>query len=342
MNLYQMNEGIRGLSNLGNTCYMNSILQCLGHLKVFHPLEKEFSKECRRYAGRESFRLMSEWNGLVNELWSEGSSSVTPQRFLDQFIREIQLSGKCFNGFHQNDIDEFLIFLMEFLHNSIKKKVNITVNGAPKNKTDDIAIQSINVWKSTFKDDYSYLIKKFYSQYLMVTSCSECDYITTNHDPVMVMAIPIPKEDSTLIHCLDEYTKIDKLDCDNSWKCDKCLKLISPDRKIMLWNSADVLTILLKRYDNRLLKNDARIKFDEVLDVSKYSINYENKSSVYSLSGISVQSGGLNGGHYYAACKNIRDNKWYLYDDGNVIECSLERVLNENPYCLFYERVGHA
>ena len=122
MNLYQMSGGKRGLSNLGNTCYMNSILQCLGHLKVFHPLEKEFSNECQRYAGRESFRLMSEWNDLVNELWSEGSNAVVPQRFLDGFIREIKQSNKSFNGFHQNDIDEFLIFLMEFLHNSIKKK----------------------------------------------------------------------------------------------------------------------------------------------------------------------------------------------------------------------------
>ena len=78
-------------------------------------------------------------------------------------------------------------------------------------------------------------------------------------------------------------------------KCDKCSKLISPDRKIMLWNSAEVLTILLKRYDNRLRKNNARIKFDELLDISKYNINYQSNSNLYRLSGISIQSGSLHG-----------------------------------------------
>jgi len=332
-------SGKRGLSNLGNTCYMNSILQCLSHLKVFNPNEDELIKECKKYRERESYVLMNEWNNLVSQLWEEDSSPVNPNLFLRNFLSELKNQDKFFYGFHQNDIDEFLSILMEFLHNSVKKKVNITINGKPKNKTDEIAIESIHVWKRTFKDDYSYVIKKFYSQYLMVTSCSECDYITTNHDPVMVLTVPIPKEDTTLVQCLNDYTKIDKLDCDNSWRCDKCSKLISPDRKIMLWNTSDVVTILLKRYDNQLQKNNAKIKFNEILDLSKYTINYENKSCIYSLSCISIQSGSLHGGHYYAACRNNRDGKWYLYDDANVSECSLERVMNENPYCLFYERI---
>ena len=227
-------SGKKGLSNLGNTCYMNSILQCLSHLQVFHPTNEVLLKECQKYQGKESFKLMNEWNELVNELWSDDCNTVNPREFLKCFLLEVRQKDKYFHGFHQNDIDEFLTILMEFLHNSLKKRVNITVNGIPKNKTDEIAIDSIKVWKQTFKDDYSYMIKKFYSQYLMVTSCSECDYITTNHDPVMVLTLPIPQNDSTLVQCLDDYTKIDKLDCDNSWKCDKCSKLISPDRKIML------------------------------------------------------------------------------------------------------------
>ena len=334
-----MSGGKNGLSNLGNTCYMNSIIQCLSHLQVFHPNNEALLKECQKYEGRESFRLMDEWNRLVDDLWSNHGNTVNPHRFLKCFLLEVGRKDKSFNGFHQNDIDEFLSILMEFLHNSLKKKVNITVRGEPKNKTDEIAIDSIKVWKQTFKDDYSYVIQKFYSQYLTVTSCTECDYITSNHEPVMVLTISIPQNDATLVQCLDAYTKVDKLDCDNSWKCDKCHKLISPDRKIMLWNCADVLTILLKRYDNRLQKINTRISFDEILDMSNYNINYENKSSLYRLTGISIQTGGLNGGHYYAACKNIRDNNWYIYDDGNVSQCSLERVFNENPYCLFYERI---
>ena len=39
--------------------------------------------------------------------------------------------------------------------------------------------------------------------------------------------------------------------------------------------------------------------------------------------------------HYYARCKNLKNNKWYLLNDSSVQECSLSDVLNESPYCFF-------
>mgnify|MGYP002026229272 CR=1 FL=1 len=58
----------------------------------------------------------------------------------------------------------------------------------------------------------------------------------------------------------------------------------------------------------------------------------------YQLFGICIHSGGLHGGHYYAMCKNIQTNEWNKHNDTSVSSVSIQEVLNENPYCLFYVR----
>ena len=98
-----------------------------------------------------------------------------------------------------------------------------------------------------FKNDYSYIIEKFYSQLLTITSCSKCDYVTTTFDPSMVISIEIPDSSNSLYDCLDSYTKNCKLDCNNSWKCDKCKNLVEPITKTILWKQSPVLILLLKK-----------------------------------------------------------------------------------------------
>ena len=335
-----MNSGNKGFHNLGNMCYMNSALQCLSHLLEFHPKNDVFMNDCLKYQGKKDFELMNQWIQLQMNIWDNSfNSSINTQNFLKSFISHCREKDKIFYNFHQNDVDEFLTLLMELLHESIKKKVKITVNGTARTQLDKIAYKSIEGWKRFFEDDYSYIIKKFYSQLLTVTSCTQCDYVTTNHDPIMVLSLEIPKSDTvTLKDCLDTYTAIEKLDCDNSWKCDKCKCNVEPERKIMLWESSDVLIILLKRFkDGR--KNDVYIEFPISLSMGDYTINYSDNSSEYTLSGMCIQSGNLNGGHYYAICKNNLDNSWRIYNDSNVSEISESDVLKQFPYCLFYRRV---
>ena len=77
-----------------------------------------------------------------------------------------------------------------------------------------------------------------------------------------------------------------------------------------------------------------------VLNMENYCLSSKRSknSTIYNLSGICVHSGGLNGGHYYALCKDHKNNQWLKLNDSNVSISSLEEVLNENAYCLFYTR----
>ncbi len=74
--------------------------------------------------------------------------------------------------------------------------------------------------------------------------------------------------------------------------------------------------------------------------MNPYCFNYKNESLNYELNSLCIHSGSLNGGHYYAYCKNYKDNQWRQYNDTRVSN-SLEEseILNQKPYCLFYKRI---
>jgi len=329
-----MNAGNKGLANLGNTCYMNSAIQCLSHLLEFHPKNDNFLNE-----NKNNDDIYGAWLQLQLELWSNDEGGpIVPKPFLQRFINECQEKDICFYNFDQNDTEEFINIFMDLLHQSIKKKIKITIEGTVKTEIDKLAVKAVKSWQTFFQDDYSYIIQKFYSQLLSITSCGECDYVTVNFDPSMTLSLEIPKDASSLYDCLDSYTKKVTLDCDNSWRCDKCKDFVEPEKKIMLWKSSDTFIILLKRYSQRR-KNDNFIEFPVELDMSSYSLNYDNKGTLYKLSGICIQSGSLGGGHYYAMCRNELDGKWRQYNDTNVSEVDESELLKQKPYCLFYRRL---
>lgn len=329
-----MNAGNKGLANLGNTCYMNSAIQCLSHLLEFHPKNDNYTNQ-----NKNNNDIYTEWLKLQIELWSNSESDpIIPREFIQQFRKECIETDKEFYNFHQNDTEEFIEFFMDLLHRSMKRRVQFTFKGEVKTQLDKLAIQSSKSWSQFFKDDYSYIIKKFYSQLLSITSCTECDYITVNFDPSMTLSLEIPKDAKSLYDCLDSYTKKVILDCDNSWKCDKCNQLVEPEKKMMIWKSSDTFIILLKRYSNRR-KNDNFIEFPLQLDISSYSLNYDNLGNLYKLSGICIQSGSLGGGHYYAMCYNELDKTWRQYNDTHVSEVDESELLKQKPYCLFYRRL---
>ena len=179
-----------------------------------------------------------------------------------------------------------------------------------------------------------------YSQLLLVTQCPLCNYTTYNHDPMTVIQLSITNQTHSLKDCFTEYCSIETPDSNNQWKCDSCHQMTQPKKKTNFWKLSDVIVILLKRYTRNGTKINKHIDFPEILDMYPYSPNYHNQELYYKLSGICIQSGSMNGGHYYAICKNDLDNKWHIYDDNVVSPIDFKEACKKNPYCLFYKRNG--
>ena len=332
-----INAGNKGLANLGNTCYMNSALQCLSHLIVFHPNNEKFFNECKR-ADKDS--LLYEWFQFQRSMWSNNDKDmINPIDLLRRFQKLCLEKDLYFSNFMQNDIDEFLVLFLDLLHQGVGRKVEMSFNTKVIDEADKINLKSNQTWQRFYEKDYSYIVENFYSQLLGITSCTDCEYYTTNHDPIQVLSLEIPKDSHSLNCCFNEYMKKYRLDSENTWQCDACKNHVRPFKQTRLWKTSDVLFILLKRY-NKNQKIDKYLEYPLILDLKDYNINYsKNKSNQYSLNGMAIHSGGLGGGHYYAVCKNYLDDHWYEYNDSHVSRVTKEKLMKYSPYLLVYRRL---
>jgi len=317
---------------------MNSSLQCLLHLPILSSDNKDLALDITKKSNRSDFELMKEWIRLYQKMWNDDEETVVDTRpIFMEFLRRCQKEKVYFESFAQNDAQEFITLLIDFLHQSIKRKVRIEISGKPETEYDRIKIESIHSWKRFFESNYSYIINNFYSRMISFTSCPECKYVTKNHEPISTITLTLEEEYKTLYDCLDEFTSETALDSDNSWKCDNCNQSVCPHKKVTFWDLSSVLIFTVKQF-RQGKKINHHIDFPEYLKMGNYCMNLQKDRLNYRLCGICIHSGSLNGGHYYAMCKNDKTNEWNIHNDSSVSSTTIETVLKETPYCLFYTR----
>ncbi|KAL0225406.1 hypothetical protein RCL1_003318 [Eukaryota sp. TZLM3-RCL] len=145
----------------------------------------------------------------------------------------------------------------------------------------------------------------------------------------------------TLNDCLDLFTSSEILDEHNKWYCPACKDFQRATKKIELYSVPDILIIHLKRfkYDSFFRdKIDVFIDYPvQGLNLEPYVINSQGKSCIYDLFAVSIQVGGLGGGHYYSYAFNSAGNAWYEFDDSRVSPLNGSPV-TRNAYVLFYKR----
>lgn len=340
ISLYK-NNGLCGLKNLGNTCYMNSAIQCMSNTLVLtnYFLSDKYLEDIDK--SKIESGLVLEWRRLIEVLWNN-DCIISPKSFTKKVLL---LSKKLnysvvFGNYLQNDVQEFLLFMINTLHDALSSEVIIKISGKVLTEVDKLALEAMKAWKEYFKNSYSVIIDLFYSQHCSIIRCPDCTNVSIVYNPVCYYTLPIPNNAKTLYDCLNKYTENEILNNDNLWMCDKCNEKKKANKKILLWSTPKILIICLKRF-NSFSKIDKYIDFPlENLDLKDYCIGYDKNTSKYNLYGICNHSGNLNGGHYYAYCKNLNSN-WYMYNDTKVIKIdNKSNVVTKNAYCLFYKKVA--
>lgn len=328
-------KGLCGLINYGNTCYLNSAIQCLMATDVLTQffLDNKFDKP--------NNIMTHEWSKLVEGFYEE-NCTISPLSFYKRFIQLSVKKNLDFRVSSQNDVQEFLIFLIDQFHEEIKKKVIITISGKIINDNDKLAFQAMKEWRNFFKDNYSKIIDIFYGQLVSQISIMKNNKLhleSTTYSPICFFSLPIPdNETCNIFDCFDLFTKDNILENDSQWKCDKTNKYYDGVQNVKVWKFPDILIINFKRFDNYGRKINKLIDFPIYnLDLNKYCIGYHKYKSKFELYGICNHVGNLNFGHYYAYCKN--GNNWYNFNDDSISMIDEDKIVNNNAYCLFYKKI---
>jgi ubiquitin carboxyl-terminal hydrolase 8 len=286
--------------------------------------------------------LILEWDNLRKILWNN-NCIVSPTKFIKTIQKVAELKNmETFIGYSQNDLSEFLLFLIDCFHNSISREINMNISGNPENQTDELAIKCFEMIKEMYSKEYSEIWNMFYGIHVSQLVCLKTDKILQQKpEPYFIIDLPIPQDNKnpSLIDCFELYVEGEILEGDNAWYCEDIKEKIDIKKNIVFWSFPNILVIDLKRFKSNNEKNKILVNFTtEDLDLSKYIVGYKKNTFVYELYGICNHYGSVYGGHYTSFVKNS-NGKWYYFNDTQVSEVGQQNsIITPNAYVLFYKK----
>ena len=146
----------------------------------------------------------------------------------------------------------------------------------------------------------------------------------------------------TIYDSFDCFNQKEILEGDNMWYCNKCKQHNIAVKKIEIYRTPLYLIIQLKRFKHRnsflssILgnKNETFVEYKEVLNIKDFVVGPDKDKSIYNLYGVIIHKKFMNGGHYYAYCKNR--GIWITFDDQQLSYC--HNPIDKDAYLLFYKR----
>ena len=205
-----------------------------------------------------------------------------------------------------------------------------------------------NIYNYYNNNEKSLIVDLFFGYNEVTYKCLDCNKIYYNYEIFKYIVFPLEeilniinkeKQDSendiiSIDDCFDIYFSKEEFTKEKTYFCNNCKTSTKCKSNYKIYQSSDILIIILKG------DKDIELDFSERINVSQYILNDNNSNCLYDLYGVSMST--YQSERFIATCKDSIDGKWYKYEDKNIneiLDFKNEVLKCENPYILFYKRV---
>ena len=339
-------NGRVGLANLGQTCYLNAVMQSIRYCpEVANYFINDKHKQHLKM-DRISAPVVVEMADVVKGMWTADvrfRASMAPRGFINSITRASRDRDFSILSGGQADSGEFLQFLLESLHYGVARSVQMDVVGLAKSKLDELHIKSLESWRQFHQKEYSPIIENFYGQTLCTVTCSRCSNKTTTFEPWAMLKVPVPKDSQTINDCITEFLEPEQIP---DYECSTCgIGTKGPATKEHTISKLPPnIIIQLKRFKSNGNKIRGLVKLNlESTNMSNWLSfpgTSRNTNPIYTTYAVVEHHGGSRGGHYINYCRH--GDKWLCYDDTNIGVVDSDRVINEDSYIIFMTNKPHS
>jgi len=341
-----------GLANLGNTCFLNVVLQAL---RLSPPLCEMFLTKTPKVRDESNKKqLVEAFQIILRDFWKHNlpinaTPTLNPRGFHGAFLRTITDSGDDWHHYgQQSDAAETIQYILSGIHDAIYKNVKMIIVGRSADKHEDEYIKAIQSWDTFFSKEYSQIIDNYNGQTQTEVICENCKAVSTRYEPWLMLKVPLPgsdnpyrtKSDATITDCLNLAFADEILD---DYRCDACKTQGKALMRNRISRLPDIIILTLKRFTNKMQKVAGKVAWDaEQFDFRPWMafrgdpFNKVYIPPVYETTAIIEQQGSFRGGHYRMYAK--QEQTWFEYDDNSIRNVPGETVANCDTYIAFLSR----
>ncbi|CCO29921.1 ubiquitin carboxyl-terminal hydrolase 8 [Rhizoctonia solani AG-1 IB] len=362
--------GMSGLRNMGNTCYMNSVLQCLSGTVPFTRFftDRRWHHEVNMMnpLGTRG-ELAHAFYSLLRDMWQGDLPYLTPV----PFRKSICAHARQFGGSEQHDAQEFLIFLLDGIHEDLNRIIvkpqfeELTPEREAELERMPKQLAGAHEWARYKRRNDSIVVDYFQGQFCNQMQCLTCGQTSTTYNAFLNLSVPIPASKGVTKISLDECIKAlvgrEVMDNADAWHCPRCKTARRAAKQLTFSRMPPVLIIHLKRFS---FKGPFTDKLETLVEFPLGDLDLTNhmpppltpnmdkdglerfspqdpRAQVppykYELYSVANHFGSLSSGHYTAFVKSR--GKWMYCDDSRITPAEPKEVVGKPAYILFYKRV---